>query len=184
MARFKFLLALFLFANFADFSSADEDDDTANADAEVTSAPFSASDWANKECTVVNAKAPKYYLYLSGFFGRRSVSYKRLGRPKKSSKWIINPVQSDGNTYFEMKNMDSKNFIAPYGRNRVASSFKSFTRTSRIETLWKFDPPKQGVPISITSSSKNLFMNEPQGSSGSKVLLSTNKKTAWMINCD
>jgi len=182
MARFNilpFLLALFLFANFVDFSLAAEDDNYSDVP------QFSASsDWENKECTVVNAKAPKYYLYMKGFWKGRFVSYKRFNEPDKSTRWIINPVQRDGNVYFEMKNLDGDTFIAPFQRKNVAGNFRNFAKSSNIETLWKFNPPKQGVEISIESSSKNLFMNKPSDSSSRNVVLSKTKKTAWIIKCD
>jgi len=185
MAHFKILLALFLFANCIQYSSAAEDD----VDAEVTSSPSSASDyWENKECTVVNAKAPKYYLYMKGFYKEGLVAYKKFKEPNKSAKWIINPVQREGNTYFEMKNLDENTFIAPNREkteNTVTGYFDSFTRFGKIKTLWKFDPPEQGVEISIENLKKNMFMNEPNNASCStNVQLSKNKETAWMIKCE
>jgi len=176
MARCKILLALFLFASCLCFSSAADDS------AEVGDSL--ANEWADKECTVVNARAPKYYLYMRGFWLGRFVSYKRFRRPDKSTRWIITPVKRDGNIYFEMKNVDGNTLIAPRRKKYVTGNFDSFTKSHNIETLWKFDPPMQGVPISITSSSMRKFINKPRDSSSSRVALEKRRRTTWRIKCD
>jgi len=194
MARFKkilpFLLGIVLFASCINFSSAarsrsrnrnDEDD---NGSGDSGGSAINEKDWANKECTVVNANAPKYYLYMRGFWLGRFVSYKRFRKPDKSTRWVITPVKMNGATFFEMKNVDGKTYIAPRGKKNAAGNFDKFSKSNNVESLWIFDPPRQGVKMSIKSSSKKKFLNQPKKSNSKRVVLSKTKRTSWIIKCD
>lgn len=174
---FPILLALLLAINLQ-VAAADDDDDEAVT---TTAGP---DIWFGKECTIADSKNARNQLYMTSFWKGRLVSYKKFNTPKKQAKWVISPVKTGGKTFFELKNVDRKTYMAPFkSKGRVSGNFQKFSKTSKTNVLWTIDPPKQGVPVSIKNY-RGMFLNQPKSSGKKRVKLSRKRKTQWIIRCN
>jgi hypothetical protein len=175
---FPMLLALLLVINL---TAAADDDEVNDNRASTTAGP---DIWFGKECTISDAKNTRNRLYMTTFWTGRMVSYKRFSKSKKEAKWLISPVKTAGKTFFEIKNVDRKTYIAPFSsKGRVAGNFEKFSKSDKTNVLWTIDPPKQGVPVYIKNY-KGQYLNQPKKSGKKRVNLSNTKRTMWIINCN
>jgi hypothetical protein len=55
-------------------------------------------------------------------------------------------------------------------------------KSDKTKTLFNIDPPKQDVPVYI-SSLKGKFMNEPSNLKKKSVAVDSKKRTKWIIKC-
>lgn len=188
MSRLKktlpLLLALVLILNCIPFSAAqmDDDDDEDYKEKETvvqatTKTPVDI--WKVKVCTISNAKASSYQVYMKSMWKGFRVAYSR--KTKKSSKWILTPVQVAGKTYFEIYNELRKTYMGASTRTASGNN-QNHEKSDSTKTLFTIDPPSQNVPVDIKSF-KGKFMNEPTSFKKTSVAMETKKKTQWVIKC-
>lgn len=180
MARLKktlpFILALLLFVNF---TAAQLDDDDEQSD-EIKPTTVKADDiWKGKVCTISNAKATNYKLYMKNLWGGFKVSSKIA--PKKAAKWIITPVTQGGKHYFEIFNTEIDTYVGAT-KTKARGNYETHDKTESTKTLFTIKPAKQNYPVSIQSY-KGKYLNEPRSLKKKSITLEADRRTQWIIKC-
>jgi hypothetical protein len=172
------LLAFVLIANCILFSAAQMDDDD-DEDSKETAASLQTA-WKGKVCTIRNADASSYKMYMRKMSKGFRVAYKR--EPQKGTNWIITPVQVGEKSYFEVYNKEMKMYMGA-SKSQARGTTKNHEKSDTTKTLFKIDPPKQDVPVYI-SSFKGKFINEPTSLKKKGVAVDSKKKSKWIIKCN
>ena len=172
------LFAFVLIANCILFSAAQMDDDD-DEDSKETTASMRKT-WKGKVCTIRNADASSYKMYMRKMTKRFRVAYKR--EPKKGSKWIVTPVRVGNKSYFEVYNEEMKMYMGAT-KTEARGRTDNYQKSDTTKTLFNIDPPKQDVPVYI-SSFKGKFISEPTSLKKKSVAMEYNKKTKWIIKCN
>jgi hypothetical protein len=178
------LFALVLIVKCIPFSAAQSDEDDDDDDSEETTLKPTTKKpndiWKGKVCTINNALSPYYKVYMKSMWGGFRVSYKRSA--SKGSKWIITPVQVGGKSYFEFYNEEMKTYMGT-SKSSAKGNNANYLKTKSTKTLFKIDPPKQDVPVYI-SSFNGKFLNKPNKLKRKKnVVMDSKKKTKWVMIC-
>lgn len=181
MARLKktlpLILALVLFVNFSTAQLDDDDDEQSD---EIKPTTVKAEDiWKGKVCTISNAKAPKYELYMKNLWKGFKVSYKIA--PKKAAKWIITPVTQGGKPYFEIFNTIIDTYVGATN-SKARGNYETHDKTESTKTLFTIKPAKQNYPVSIQSY-KGKYLNEPRSLRKKSVIMEADRRTQWIIKC-
>jgi hypothetical protein len=177
------LFALVLIVNCIPFSAAqsDEDDDDDDSE-ETTEKPTTKKPddiWKGKVCTITNADASSYKVYMKSMWYGFRVSYKRGA--SKGSMWIITPVKVGGKSYFEFYDEEMKTYMGT-SKSSAKGNNANYLKTKSTKTLFKIDPPKQDVPVYIKSFGGKC-LNKPNKLKKKNVVMDSKKKTKWVIKC-